>query len=288
VSSVSGSGATYTIIVNTGSGSGTLGLNLSDDNSIKDAVGNPLGGIVAGDGDYAGEVYDLIAIDLTFPTVVSSLRADANFTNAASVNFTVTFSEDVTGVDAADFSLAANVIGASITNVSGSGTTYTVTVNTGTGNGTLRLIVQDNDTVIDTAGNPLGGVGLNNGKYSVGQYYTIYKATPSVVSLVRASADPTNAATVQYTLTFSEPVKGVNAPDFIFTLTGDMTGASVVSVTGSGKTYTITINTGTGNGTLRLNVVDNDSITGLSGIPLGGAGDNGLYTGGEVYTINKP
>jgi hypothetical protein len=199
----------------------------------------------------------------------------------------VTFSENVTGVDAADFSLATNLIGASITNVTGSGTTYTVTVNTGSGNGTVRLVVQDNDTIVDAASNPLGGVGLNNGRFTTGQWYTIYKTTPSVSSLVRASADPTNAATVQYTLTFSEPVKGVNAPDFSFTLTGGTTGAFVVSVTGSGTTYTVTVNTGTGNGTLRLDVVDNDSITSLSGIPLGGVGDNGLYTG-EVYTISKP
>jgi hypothetical protein len=288
VASVSGSGTTYTITVNTGLGSGTLGLNLSDNNSIKDAVGNALGGTAAGDGDYTGEVYNVNVVDSTFPTVVSSLRADADFTYALSVHFTVTFSKNVTGVDAADFSLASSVTGASITSVTGSGTTYTVTVNTGSGNGTLRLVVQDNDTIIDGAGNPLGGVGLNNGKYSLGQYYSIYKTTPSVVSLVRASGNPTNAATVQYTLTFSEPVKGVNAPDFSFTLTGGTTGASVVSVSGSGKTYTITVNTGTGNGTLRLNVIDNDSITGLSGIPLGGTGDNGLYTGGEVYTISKP
>jgi hypothetical protein len=290
VASVTGSGTTYTVIVNTGSGGGTLGLNLSDDNSIKDAVGNALGGTGAGDGDYTGEVYDLIAVDLVSPTVVSSLRASGEFTYASSVDFTVTFSESVTGVDAADFSLtnSATIIGASVTNVTGSGTTYTVTVNTGTGNGTIRLVVQDNDTITDAASNPLGGIGLNNGKYTTGQYYSIYKTTPSIVSLVRASANPSNAATVQYTLTFSESVKGVNTPDFSFTLTGGTTGASVVSVTGSGKTYTITVNTGTGNGTLRLNVIDNDSITGLSGIPLGGVGDNGLYTGGEVYTINKP
>ena len=42
--------------------------------------------------------YELIP-DTTPPTVLSSLRANANPTNAASVDFTVTFSESVTGVD---------------------------------------------------------------------------------------------------------------------------------------------------------------------------------------------
>jgi hypothetical protein len=165
-----------------------------------------------------------------------------------------------------------------------------VTVNTGTGNGTIRLTVKDNDTIKDGANNPLGGIGLNNGKFTTGQWYSIYKTTPSVVSLVRASADPTNAATVQYTLNFSEPVRNLNATDFSFTYTGGTTGASVVSVTALGtgyaKTYTITVNTGTGNGTLRLDLGDNDTITSLSGILLGGPGVS-VYNG-EVYTISKP
>src|SRR5450759_3961866 len=44
-------------------------------------------------------------VDTTAPTVVSSLRADPNPTSAASVNFTATFSESVTGVDAGAFNL---------------------------------------------------------------------------------------------------------------------------------------------------------------------------------------
>jgi hypothetical protein len=48
-----------------------------------------------------------------------------------------------------------------------------VTVSTGTGNGTLRLIVLDNDTILDGTGNKLGGASINNGKYITGQTYTI-------------------------------------------------------------------------------------------------------------------
>ena len=43
--------------------------------------------------------------DITAPSVVSILRADPNPTHAASVNFAVTFSEGVMGVDVSDFSL---------------------------------------------------------------------------------------------------------------------------------------------------------------------------------------
>ena len=111
------------------------------------------------------------------PTVSSSVRADANPTNASSLDFTVTFSEGVNGVDASDFSLTTTggLSGASVTAVtpaSGFNTVYTVTVSTGTGDGTIRLDVDDDDTIQDAADNPLGG------SYSAGQVYTIDKTAP--------------------------------------------------------------------------------------------------------------
>ena len=109
-------------------------------------------------------------IDLTAPTVVSSVRANANPTSATSVHFTVTFSEAVTGVDTADFSLTTTgtLSSASLTDVSGSGTTYTVTVSTGKGGGTLRLDIPVSATITDEAGNPLSGL-----PYTGGETYTI-------------------------------------------------------------------------------------------------------------------
>src|SRR5205814_2092518 len=68
---VSGSGATYTVTVSGISGTGTLGLNLADDDSISDAVGNALGGTGAGNGSFTGQVY---TIDQTAPTVQSINR----------------------------------------------------------------------------------------------------------------------------------------------------------------------------------------------------------------------
>src|SRR6185369_2754329 len=99
---------------------------------------------------------------------------NANPTNATNVDFTVTFSEAVTGVDISDFSLTTTGIsGALITGVSGSGAVYTVTVNTGNGSGTLRLDVADNDSIKDSTNNALGGAGLSNGNYTSGETYII-------------------------------------------------------------------------------------------------------------------
>jgi len=120
----------------------------------------------------------VFGVGYSAPSVVSSLRADPNPTTAASVHFTVTFSEAVTGVDTADFTLTATgITGASVTSVSGSLTIYTVTINTGTGSGTLRLNVVDNDSIIDGGLNPLGGTGAGNGNYTSGETYDVRPTT---------------------------------------------------------------------------------------------------------------
>ena len=285
ITSVTGSGATYTVTDSTGTGNGTLGLNLVDDDTIKDAAGNKLGGTGILNGNFTGQVY---TIDKTAPTVSSINRSATSPTNASSIQFAVTFSESVTGVDPTDFSLAATgVSGASITSVAGSGSSYTVSVDTGTGGGTLGLNLVDNDSVQDGAGNPLGGAGAGNGNFT-GQTYTIDKTAPTVSTIARSNpaSSATNAASVQFAVTFSESVTGVGATDFSLSTT--VTGASIGTVSGSGMSYTVTVDTGSGDGTLRLDVVDDDSIADLAGNKLGGAGTgNGNFSSGQTYTIDK-
>lgn len=109
------------------------------------------------------------------PTVVSINRASADPASpGTAVSWTVTFSENVTGVNAGDFSLVpgGSVSGASITSVSGGGATWTVTANTGSGGGTLGLDLDDDDSIVDAGGMPLGGSGAGNGD-ATGQAYTI-------------------------------------------------------------------------------------------------------------------
>lgn len=226
-----------------------------------------------------------LSVDVTAPSVQSIVRADANPTTAASVDFTVTFGEDVIGVDLGDFTLSTTgVTGAGITSLSGSGASYTVAVDTGSGDGRIRLDLLDNDSIADTAGNLLGGTGSGNGDFA-GEAYQIDRTAPSVSSIVRAHADPINAVTVEFTVTFDEDVVGVDASDFVLTTTG-VNGASLSNATGSGATYTVIVAAGYGNGTIRLDLVDDDSITDAAANPLGGAGaGNGDFSGGETYTI---
>jgi hypothetical protein len=114
-----------------------------------------------------------------------------------------------------------------------------------------------------------------------------YTLPPTVVSITRASANPTSAATVDWTVTFSEAVSGVAASDFALAATG-VSGSSIVSVSGGPTIYTVTVNTGSGTGTLGLNLVDDDSILNAAGVALAGTGTvDGGFTG-EVYTVNRP
>ena len=350
--------------------------------------------------DTAGNLENSPTATFTFdtaePTVVSVERDDPDPTNAASVDYTVTFSEDVTGLDTDDFTLTTGGLsGASVTAVtpaSGFNTVYTVTVSTGTGDGTIRLDVNDDDTVTDRAAN------LLDTAYSAGQVYTIDKtapvthitfpvqdafynqatwtdwitgtasdtggaavaavqlslqqgsgnywdgdsfdssseyfwtangttdwstaftdsnfpadgtytvharasdtagnlensptatftfdtAEPTVVSVERDDPDPTNAASVDYTVTFSEDVTGVDTDDFTLT-TGGLSGASVTAVTpasGFNTVYTVTVSTGIGDGTIRLDVNDDDTVTDRAANLL-----DTPYSAGQVYRVDHP
>jgi MSHA biogenesis protein MshQ len=122
-----------------------------------------------------------ITVDYTPPPLVTSInRASTNPTApATSVAWTVVFDMSVSGVDATDFALAqaGGVSGATITSVTGSGTTWTVTANSGSGGGALGLNLVDNDSIVSSAGTPLAGPGTGNGNF-IGEVYSVFSCTP--------------------------------------------------------------------------------------------------------------
>ena len=228
------------------------------------------------------------------PTVVSINRAGTNPATSSPLQWTVTFSENVNGVDSGDFAAVAGgtLTGASVTSVNCTNATCTVTVGFGGGEGTLGLNLVDNDSIVDTdpVPNPLGGAGAGNGNFT-GQVYDVdldgTPTPPTVTSVVRATGSPSAGPAVMFIVTFSEAVTGVDMADFQLTLTGNLATPAISSVTGSGSTYTVTVTTGTGIGTIRLDVVDDDSIVDDQSTPLGGTGTaNGAFATGEVYQID--
>jgi murein DD-endopeptidase MepM/ murein hydrolase activator NlpD len=143
-------------------------------------------------GDLAGNgvetaINDNILLDRQAPSVISITRANSNPTSAASVDFTVTFSEVVTGVGKDDFTpfVTGGIAGATISTVvdTGDQTTYTVTVDTGTGDGTIRLDVNGSGTEIqDAVGNPLSDGFLS------GQVYTIERTNNFIEHAIDVNA----------------------------------------------------------------------------------------------------
>ncbi|MEG3835181.1 choice-of-anchor D domain-containing protein, partial [Microcoleus sp. Z1_C3] len=95
-----------------------------------------------------------IVIDTTAPTVtIDQATAQTDPTTTSPINFTVTFSEPVTGFDATDIDLTASTASGTLTpTITGSGPVYTVAVNGITGSGNVIASIKANG-VTDTAGN---------------------------------------------------------------------------------------------------------------------------------------
>jgi hypothetical protein len=254
------------------SGEGTIRVDVRDDATIETPGGIPLAG-----GFTAGEAY---AVDR--PGVVSFTRAGTSPTSAPSVAWTLTFTEPVTGVDPSDFGVCCTH-GTTVTEVSGSGAVYTVTASSGHSSGVVQIILMDDDSIVDSTGVPLGAAGAGTGNVMSRDTYTIDHDHPWPGYPVRTSANPAPGPTATYRLEFLEEVTGVDVSDF--SVDGDgVTGATVVSVSGSGTTYDIVVSTGSGQGTIRLRIVDDDSIADLYGNVMGGPDDAGKV--GPPYWVN--
>jgi hypothetical protein len=154
---ISGTGDQYLAVVHGIQGAGTLRLDLVDNDSITGALGDPLGGPGAGNGNVSGQPY---TIDQRAPFVQSINRSipSTTSTGAHSVVFAVTFSEAVANVGPSDFQVVTNGAASAspVVAIAGSGATYSVTVNqvNGTG-GTLALRLVDDGSIRDLAGNQL-------------------------------------------------------------------------------------------------------------------------------------
>lgn len=84
-----------------------------------------------------------------------------------------------------------------------------------------------NNTVITTTTDLAGHPRMVRSRVDMGAY----EANLPVVRITRAGPNPTNAATVSFTITFAKPVLSIFDSDFTFTTTGGQRNTSLVSVT---------------------------------------------------------
>ncbi len=162
-----------------GGGDGGAGLSLVGNGSAGGtAGGGGSGAYTASSTDRSGGAGGRGQVIITYtltPTVASINRSSYNpSSNNKSVTWSVVFNTSVTGVDPSDFgfTLTGGATGASVSSVTGSGTTWTVTANTGTANtGSVALKLVDDDSITDGS-IALGGSGTGNGNFT-GQAYTL-------------------------------------------------------------------------------------------------------------------
>jgi hypothetical protein len=114
---------------------------------------------------------------------------------------------------------------------------------------------------------------------------TIDRTPPTVSSINRVTASPTNLTSVQFLVTFSEGVTGVTSSNFATVRTGLSGTSAITSVTGGPTAWTVTATTGTGSGTIGLNLT---SPTGISDLASNAMTTTGLPFVGQVYTVAPP
>ena len=102
----------------------------------------------------------------------------------------------------------------------------------------------------------------------------------AVGSINRVQISPTNLASVQWAVTFTNPVTGVAAGNFSLVNGGLGGSPGITGVTAVGGTpatsWTLTSSTGTGAGTLGLNMINGTGVASIVNLP---------FTG-QVYTID--
>jgi Bacterial Ig domain/Bacterial Ig-like domain len=215
---------------------------------VRPTIGAGSAADAAGNGNTASTSTDnTVTYDAVAPTVtINQAAGQADPTNASPVNFTVVFSESVTGFTSADITFTGTA-GATTATVTGSGATYNVAVSGMAGNGTVRPTIAAGSAA-DAAGNG------NTASTSTDNTVTYTDTTPPTVTINQAAgqADPTNASPVNFTVVFSESVTGFTNLDVL--LTGTAVATTVV-VTGSGSAYNVAISGITTNGTVQPTIL---------------------------------
>lgn len=237
---VSGSGENYTVSVSGMTTSGTVVASIPASAAV-DADNNPTGASTSTD--------NTVTYNSPPPTVtINQAVGQADPTTGGPISFTVTFSKPVTGFDAADVSFTGSTAGGTLAAaVSGTGPVYTVNVTGMTSNGTVVASIPAG--AANDAGNQASAASTSTDN-------TVqFTAGPPTVTVNQASGqvDPSSAATITFTVQFSEPVTGFTAADVSFT-GSTATGTLVATVTGSGASYTVTVSGMTGSGTVVVTI----------------------------------
>jgi hypothetical protein len=175
--------------------------------------------------------------DTTRPSVtINQATGQADPTNNATVNFTVNFSESVTGFAGDDVAITGTATGTKSASVTGSGAgPYALTVTGATGAGTIIADIAAGKAQ-DLAGN------TNTSSTSSDNSVTIDTTIPTVVGVSSTLADGVYKATqtIPVTVAFSEPVTVTGFP--LLTLTTGSSATTPVGYSSGSGTSVLTFN----------------------------------------------
>src|SRR4029079_11044506 len=230
--SLSGSASSYSLNLSTVTGQeGTYVLTL---NATGSGISDPAGNLLS------ASAQDSWLTDTTVPTAdIVDITPDPR--NSAVGSVSIVFSESVSGVDLADFTLTrnGNLVLIPAGSLSGSGGNYTLNLTSVTGQeGTYVLTLNATGSGIsDPAGNLLSA--------SAQDSWTTDTTVPTA-DIVDITPDPRNSAVGSVSIVFSEPVSGVDLADFTLTRNGNLVLIPAGSLSGSGANYTLNLSTVTG------------------------------------------
>ena len=241
---------------------GQVGLDLSGAQDIEDLGSNPL--LTAE--PLIDETYQ---VDNTAPSTDSFLRQTpfTSPTNADTLVFQASFSEDVFNVDLTDFAVNGGTTATVTSVVNIDQESYDVTVSGGDlagYDGVVGLDLSGGQDIADVAGNPLSAV-----EPTLDQTYDVDNTPPTLDSFERSGPSPTNNDWITFKATFDEYVVDVDVPDF------SVDGGTTATVTNvsfhSAGVHYVTVDGGDlagYNGTVGLNLSGAQNIMDLAGNPL--------------------
>jgi Bacterial Ig domain len=211
--------------------------------------------------DFLGVQYTSNAVTVTVdnvrPTVtINQSTGQADPTNSSPINFTVAFSEVVTGFSPADVTVAGTAGGTKTVTVTGGPSAYNVAIS-GMTSGTVIATI--------AAGIAVDAVGNSNTASTSTDNTVTFGATVPTVTINQATGqmDPAGTSPINFTAIFSQAVSGFTSADVA--IAGTAGGTKTVTVTGGPSTYNVAISgmtDGTVIATIPAGVVHNAAGTG--------------------------
>jgi hypothetical protein len=212
INSITGAGASYSITVGNCS-DGTVLLNLAAD-AVFGATTGPI----------AIATSSTLTFDRKKPVLTITPPVTPN--NSATLAFSVTSDETVTGISASSFTVTGT--SCAIGTVSGSAASYTVNITGCSATSTATLTLKAN-AAIDPAANAGPSAAITSSSV------TVDRVVPAVSSIVKGTSSRNDL--IVYELTMSESVVDMDSAGADWVVAG--TGCKITKLTGSGTSYSL-------------------------------------------------